>query len=111
MKRNQSQSHEDLDSLRKYSFALRENNFNLIPDDSLEAFTHFLSLKFPDNERFDNFIIFLQMDSINQRKELNKKSLELFETFFELINYLESDLSLLGYLLPLIDGILFGDLF
>ena len=100
-----------MNSLRKYSFALRENLLNLIPDDSYEAFEDLLESKLSEDKNYKDFLNFLQMNCITQRKYLQENSFSFFNILQKVIEQTENDFSLLGYLLPLIDGILFGEFF
>ena len=56
-------------------------------------------------------ISFLDQNIHEQRKTLATNPTPLFKSLIQVLNHVQTDLSLMGYLLPLVDGILFGDLF
>lgn len=97
-------------SLRRYSFALRENFHQTLPDETIHILEAHLLSDHPDIQ-IHPLLSFLDQNIHEQRKTLATNPTPLFKSLIQVLNHVQTDLSLMGYLLPLVDGILFGDLF
>lgn len=98
------------DSLRRFSFALRKSPSDFVAEDPLPAFSFFFESAALDEGTRREFLALLQMDASQQRQRLARDSPRVFAVLLAVLARAEGDCSLLAYLLPWLDGILFGAL-
>ena len=95
-------------SLRDLSFALRSMDTLQVVDDSFEALEHLDQFKNSKDNMFNQLMLFFSMNLFDQRKVLKEKGSELINRMLWILKELDYEMSVLSYMLPLIDGILFG---